>query len=82
MTNSIELLEGKYTFIITPEYQIHVRRYGEPWREFNVGDKAMYTLVAHAIELEAENAKLKQALDEIHNEAARYSWKAWEDRDE
>lgn len=65
MTNSIKLLDGKYTFVITDKYQVEILRYGDPWREFGVGDKAMYALVVHAIELEAENAKLKQALQEI-----------------
>jgi hypothetical protein len=62
VVNSITLLDGKYTFVINEEYQVEILRYGDPWREFPLGDNAVYALVAHAIELEAENAKLKKEL--------------------
>jgi len=51
MTKSI-VIDNKYTFVITDEYQVKILRYGEPWREFEVGDNAVYALVARAIELE------------------------------
>jgi hypothetical protein len=66
VANSITLLDGKYTFVINDQLQVEILRYGEPWRQFEVGDKAMWTLVTHAIELEAENWKLKEALRRCH----------------
>jgi hypothetical protein len=63
MTTSISLLDGKYTFIINDQLQVVVLRYGEPWRQFEVGDKAMYSLVTYAIELEEELAKKNREID-------------------
>jgi hypothetical protein len=75
MNNSITLLDGKYTFTINDQLQVVVLRYSGPWREFNVGDKAMWALVTHAIELEAENAKLKKELKQTDEDYVRYGWK-------
>jgi hypothetical protein len=65
MNNSISLLDGKYTFIINDQLQVVVLRYGEPWRQFEVGDKAMYSLVTYAIELEEELAKKNREIDSL-----------------
>jgi hypothetical protein len=61
----VSLLDGKYTFIINEQLQVVVLRYGEPWRQFEVGDKAMYSLVTHAIELEEELIKKNREIDSL-----------------
>ncbi len=69
MANSIKLLDGKYTFVINDQLQVEILRYGEPWRQFEVGDKAMWTLVTHAIELKKRVTNLEAALEYIQHKA-------------
>jgi hypothetical protein len=48
--NELILEDGKYRFYIE-NYTVKCDRYGEPWRDF-VGDKAIYALLTHAIDLQ------------------------------
>jgi hypothetical protein len=59
MKKSISLNNDKYRFVISDSHQVLILRYGEDWREFDVGDKAMFELVEHTLELEKENSMLK-----------------------
>ena len=48
--NEIILEDGKYRFYIE-DYTVKCDQYGEYWRDF-VGDKAIYALLTHAIDLQ------------------------------
>ena len=61
--SELNLLDGKYTVIINELLQVVVLRYGEPWRQFEIGDNAMYALVARAIDLEEELVKKNREID-------------------
>ncbi len=73
MVNSITLLDGKYTFVINEKYQVEILRHGDPWREFEVGDNAVFILVAHAIELEKRTVELEAALEYVQHKAESHS---------
>lgn len=51
MSQKVILEDGKYTFYITESYIPKCDRYNEQWREF-LGDKAIYSLISHTIELQ------------------------------
>ena len=48
--NEIILEDGKYRFYIE-DNTVKCDRYGKPWRDLT-GDKAIYALLTHAIELQ------------------------------
>ncbi len=48
--NEIILEDGKYRFYIE-NHTVVCDRYGEHWRDF-IGDKAIYALLMHAIDLQ------------------------------
>lgn len=57
MIEEVSVEDGKYTFQYnTKTSELTCLRHGQPWREFPIGDKAMYALL-----YEAREAKLKVA---------------------
>jgi hypothetical protein len=56
----IKVDDGKYTVVFDYDGSpIRCLRHGEPWREFEVGDKALFCLLHHVAELEKRLGKLE-----------------------
>lgn len=63
------LENGKYHFHLDENYILKCYRNGEEWRDF-IGDKAIYALFLHAVELQDRidtfSANVRQILKESH----------------
>lgn len=80
MIEEVSVENGKYTFQYNTETcELTCLRNKKPWREFEIGDKAMYSLFYEAreaklkiAELEKRNEKLEIKIIELEERYADY----------